>query len=169
MEIRATKENIFKLIDKLEKRKYILPKFQRDFTWDNSKTQALYNSIIKKHPIGAITLYKNGKTNLIIDGQQRLTSILKLNNDDKTKFKEDFKYEIPTLIWECEDNEDDKIAQFFVDMNDNGSPLDKEDITLTMLSEIYIDIPSWFKQSDHNTINKMYKDRNQLLGVDSSQ
>lgn len=75
---------------------YRIPRFQRDFVWDNKKSAALMDSIFKGFPIGSVILWKT-KTELseirnlggivipgrdtgryisyVIDGQQRLTSL----------------------------------------------------------------------------------------------
>lgn len=67
-------------IDLILKGNIQLPPYQRYFVWDSKKSVALVESFSKKHfvppvIIGAFT--KDGKTsNLILDGQQRLTTVL---------------------------------------------------------------------------------------------
>ena len=71
-----------------------LPEFQRDFKWDPKDTVGLVASIIKGYPIGSLLtwvpgtiefgrrpvhqapgLEKSAAVSLILDGQQRITSI----------------------------------------------------------------------------------------------
>lgn len=71
-----------------------LPEFQRDFKWDPKDTVSLIASIVKGYPIGALltwvpgniefgrrsvhlapSLVKSSSVSLILDGQQRITSI----------------------------------------------------------------------------------------------
>lgn len=58
----------------------ILPDYQRNFSWDESKRKKLIASLKNKEFVPPVTIgsfTKNGvKENLLIDGQQRLTSIL---------------------------------------------------------------------------------------------
>jgi hypothetical protein len=83
--------------------KYWLPTFQRQYVWDSDNIKELLDSIVHNYPIGAIILWNpspekageidptaaplidnnNSMTNnrfYVIDGQQRLTSILLLFN-----------------------------------------------------------------------------------------
>ncbi|WP_044283856.1 DUF262 domain-containing protein [Mycoplasmopsis canis] len=50
-----------------------LPKIQRPFVWKTSQIRDLIESLYNGYPIGYIIISKNEK--LLIDGQQRITSI----------------------------------------------------------------------------------------------
>jgi len=73
-------------LDLIIKGNIVLPKYQRYFVWDDEKTKKLIESIKAEEFIPPVTIGaykehkedKKGETtlNLIIDGQQRLTSIL---------------------------------------------------------------------------------------------
>ncbi len=54
----------------------ILPKYQRNFVWDKQNVIKLIESITDDHFIPSVTIGAYENQNLIIDGQQRLTSIL---------------------------------------------------------------------------------------------
>jgi len=61
-------------------KKYIVPKYQRDYSWDNSEDEweLLWEDIISNytsHYVGILVLQENSKEINIIDGQQRLTTI----------------------------------------------------------------------------------------------
>lgn len=62
------------------KKNLILPKYQRHFVWDEKKVEFLLKSLKEKQfvpPILIGSIENNGDTkNLILDGQQRLTSVL---------------------------------------------------------------------------------------------
>nr|WP_240913689.1 DUF262 domain-containing protein [Thermococcus sp. JdF3] len=87
----------------MEKDNYYLPAFQRDYVWDEDDVKSLIDSILRGYPIGAIILWKpsskdfikddpfavpltdsvvdnGGDYYYVIDGQQRLTSLLLLFN-----------------------------------------------------------------------------------------
>lgn len=67
-------------LDLLLKGNIILPDYQRFFVWDETKVSKLIDTLKKKEFVPPITIgafYENdANQNLILDGQQRLTSIL---------------------------------------------------------------------------------------------
>ena len=74
----------------------VLPKYQRYFVWDSKKVETLIETLKKKEyvpsvTIGTITENDHDNRNYILDGQQRLTSILLAYFavfPNKEKFKE---------------------------------------------------------------------------------
>jgi hypothetical protein len=92
----STKKGLFELLKDVDSGKIQLPDFQRGWVWDDSRIIGLLASIAKSFPIGAIMLLETGNENirfktklvegvtngkdvkpdmLILDGQQRLTSL----------------------------------------------------------------------------------------------
>ncbi len=92
----STKRNLFEILKDVQLGKIQLPDFQRGWVWDDHRIIDLLTSVAKSFPIGAIMLLKTGnpdvkfKTkliegvqnsnpqtpeNLILDGQQRITSL----------------------------------------------------------------------------------------------
>ena len=91
----STKKSLTDLLSDIEKGKIQLPDFQRGWVWDDNRIKGLIASIIKSFPISVVTLLETGenvafKTKpvegatapsgikpeyLILDGQQRLTSL----------------------------------------------------------------------------------------------
>ena len=67
-------------IDLILKENIILPDYQRYFVWSEKKVETLINTFKEKLFVPPITIgaFKDGDTNqnLILDGQQRLTSVL---------------------------------------------------------------------------------------------
>lgn len=105
----STKTRLAALLEEIEKGKIQLPDFQRGWVWDDSHIRSLLVSIARAFPIGAIMLLEAGGEvrfqvrpvegfdplvaqadkveKLILDGQQRLTSltqVLILNDPVKT-------------------------------------------------------------------------------------
>jgi len=91
-----TSESLKFLLQMIHNREMALPDFQRDFVWDPSATDELIESIISNFPAGSLLRIKNGSqplfqpraiegaptllegatpAYLILDGQQRLTSL----------------------------------------------------------------------------------------------
>lgn len=95
--------------------KYIIPKFQREYTWNKDNWEELINDIQESdgsHFIGSIICIKNPDTDTynpeleLIDGQQRLTTIsllfcaiYKLLKAGAPKDNEDFRSELANLKW----------------------------------------------------------------------
>jgi hypothetical protein len=52
-----------------------LPSMQRGFVWKPAKIEALWDSLLRKFPIGSFLFSKSGDDYLLMDGQQRATSI----------------------------------------------------------------------------------------------
>lgn len=88
--------DIFEILQDINKGKIQLPEFQRDWTWDDNRIRALIASIVESYPVGALTFMEFGgeakfkyrpiegchdilkdkkPESLILDGQQRLTSL----------------------------------------------------------------------------------------------
>lgn len=67
-------------IDLILKKNIVLPEYQRYFVWDENKVATLIGTFKKKEFVPPVTIgaFKEGGAtqNLILDGQQRLTSIL---------------------------------------------------------------------------------------------
>lgn len=79
------------LLDQIELGSIGLPELQRPFVWKNAKVRELFDSMYKGYPVGYLLFWQNGggdavktigvgthqkiPTLLIVDGQQRLTSL----------------------------------------------------------------------------------------------
>src|SRR5512137_2952730 len=90
-----TSEPLKFMLALIQNREMALPDFQRDFVWDPAATDELIESIISNYPAGTLLRIKNGQqllfqprafegaptlngqkpSYLILDGQQRLTSL----------------------------------------------------------------------------------------------
>lgn len=83
--------SLSKLMDDIEMGEIGLPDIQRPFVWKNSKVRDLFDSMYRGYPVGYLLFWENDITNgvkqigtnthqrvphlLIVDGQQRLTSL----------------------------------------------------------------------------------------------
>lgn len=79
------------LIDGIQSRDIVLPEFQREYVWNREQAKQLLVSLIKEYPVGGILLWKTeqppelknietlpeklGTVNVLLDGQQRLTTL----------------------------------------------------------------------------------------------
>jgi|LSQX01.2.fsa_nt_gb hypothetical protein len=101
----STKTQLSKLLDEITEGKIQLPDFQRGWIWDDEHIRSLMISIARLFPIGAVMLLENGgeakfkvrpiegvmldtkhaykAERLVLDGQQRLTSLTQVLKLDK--------------------------------------------------------------------------------------
>lgn len=83
--------NIRQIIDKINDNQLFVPAFQREYVWKRKNVKALFESLIKKYPFGILLTWETtkppelkgkvqhvpqmGAVKLILDGQQRITSL----------------------------------------------------------------------------------------------
>jgi len=93
------------LLDQIELGSIGLPELQRPFVWKNAKVRELFDSMYKGYPVGYLLFWQNGSGEavktigvgshqkvpslLIVDGQQRLTSLYAVLKGKKV-LREDF-------------------------------------------------------------------------------
>lgn len=92
----STKKSLYEILKDVNSGKIQLPDFQRGWVWDDNRIKGIIASVAKSFPIGAIMLLETGNENirfktkpvegaigvngtkpemLILDGQQRITSL----------------------------------------------------------------------------------------------
>ena len=92
----STSEMLKSILDSVKSGRTQLPDFQRGWVWDDERIRNLLTSILKSYPIGAVMLLETGGSGinfkprlveglildnevtpqrLILDGQQRITSL----------------------------------------------------------------------------------------------
>jgi hypothetical protein len=92
----STKTSLYDILKDINKGKIQLPDFQRSWVWDDNRIKGIIASVAKSFPIGAVMLLETGNESirfkttpiqgapvlngqepelLILDGQQRLTSL----------------------------------------------------------------------------------------------
>lgn len=88
---------ISELLDSIAKFDLVLPEFQREYVWDLEQAKQLLVSLIKEYPTGSLLFWKTdnppdikndavdknrlGRTSVILDGLQRLTTLYLLLRD----------------------------------------------------------------------------------------
>jgi len=82
------------LIDDIRKNDLVLPEFQREYVWSRDQAKQLLVSLLRKYPVGSLLFWKTddppelknldnlpeklGTIQIILDGQQRLTTLYML-------------------------------------------------------------------------------------------
>src|SRR4051812_28210678 len=99
----GTQLSISELIGQIGKEELILPEFQRGYVWNREKVKEYLTSLYRGFPTGSFLIWKTpnpglarGATldsssnffQLILDGQQRLTSIYTLLKGEPPRFYE---------------------------------------------------------------------------------
>lgn len=79
-------------LDQWQAKQLVIPAFQRDYVWDVKKASKLIESLILGLPVPGVFLFRSkGSENLqIVDGQQRILSIIKFQDekfDEKSIFR----------------------------------------------------------------------------------
>jgi len=89
---------IQELINDIKTRDLVLPEFQREYVWTKDQAKQLFTSLIKQYPVGGLLFWKTteppdlknmphtpeaaGAYRVILDGQQRLTTLYLLITGD---------------------------------------------------------------------------------------
>jgi uncharacterized protein with ParB-like and HNH nuclease domain len=82
---------ISELLDSIEARDLVLPEFQREYVWTKDQAKQLVDSLCRDFPVGGLLFWKTdkppelknvdtlpdklGTVSVILDGQQRLTTL----------------------------------------------------------------------------------------------
>lgn len=116
--IKADREYLREIFQKIERGEYAVPVFQRDFVWKPSQMINLFDSILRGYPIGSLVLWNSSDVHqskhiltdqiinvptpdyYILDGRQRLTTlygVLSPNEEKSPVFKLFFNLEKQTF------------------------------------------------------------------------
>lgn len=89
------------ILDHIDLGLLALPEFQRGYVWNRDQVRGLFDSLYKRHPIGGLLVWatssqsapfrgdkglNSGIVNLLLDGQQRVTSLYGVVRGKKPKF-----------------------------------------------------------------------------------
>lgn len=118
-ELHVSKKSIGKLFSEMQKRKFIIPDFQRPYKWYQEKCETLWENIENftnteakngaDYFLGTIVSYTDGNKNQeIIDGQQRITSFFlllrafykKLEDMNEDEDVKGLKNQVAPCIWD---------------------------------------------------------------------
>ena len=87
---------IIRLLNQIEHKELVLPEFQREYTWNRDQAKTLISSYLNDFPTGALLFWKtkqkialknmphfkfDERVDVILDGQQRLTTLFLLIKD----------------------------------------------------------------------------------------
>ncbi len=124
-------------LEGVSKKDIVLPEFQREYVWPKEKSKQLMVSLVKNYPVGSLLIWKTddapelknvdrlpdklGTLQIILDGQQRLTTLYMLLKGDIPPFYKigDIQYDPRDLYYNLDSGE----FQYFQALKMRGDPL----------------------------------------------
>ena len=106
------------IISQIDLGSYAMPVFQRGYVWSRDQVRKLMNSLYKGYPIGELLVWNTvtdpslsrgdgplspGNVNLILDGQQRMTSLYGIIRGCPPKFFDGNEYSFTNLYFNVEE------------------------------------------------------------------
>lgn len=92
---------IYTILDNIDSGHMALPEFQRGYVWNRDQVRGLFDSLYRRHPVGSLLVWVTeskgaeyrgsgklapGVVNLLLDGQQRMTSLYGVIRGQPPKF-----------------------------------------------------------------------------------
>ena len=89
------------ILDHIDSGHFALPEFQRGYVWNRDQVRGLFDSLYRRHPIGGLLVWATetnaaahrgdgptaaGVVKLLLDGQQRITSLYGVVRGKQPKF-----------------------------------------------------------------------------------
>jgi len=89
------------ILDHIDSGHMALPEFQRGYVWNRDQVRGLFDSLYRRHPVGGLLVWATesktaahrgdgplaaGVVKLLLDGQQRITSLYGVVRGDPPKF-----------------------------------------------------------------------------------
>lgn len=122
------------ILDQIDLGAMALPEFQRGYVWNRDQVRKLMFSLYRKHPVGSLLVWVTktenadtrgdgnltpGSVKLILDGQQRITSLYGMIRGQQPKFFEGDAKAFTGLYF----NLDDETFEFFAPLKMKDNPL----------------------------------------------
>lgn len=172
------------LIEKIKNKEITLPEIQRRYVWTSTKVRDLLDSLYRCYPTGTILVWENQGRNqpsrnfdvdmtpsqsamstnlMLLDGQQRLTSLTALMTGNPVKVKKRRKLKPIEIMFnlehpdefsraeESEDNDEDEENEEFSDQEDESTDEDKinlKKLTFVVYSRSLENKKEWVKVTD---------------------
>jgi hypothetical protein len=126
--------NITTILDQIEMGSIALPEFQRGYVWNRDQVRGLIDSLYRRHPVGSLLVWEtkteqaselvrgdsklsSGSVKLLLDGQQRITSLHGIIRGKAPQFFEGNAQAFTGLYFNLEDETFEFYA--FLKMQDN--------------------------------------------------
>lgn len=153
------------ILDQIDSGDIALPEFQRGYVWNRDQVRGLFTSLYRGYPIGGFLTWNtraesavgrggpivvDGTVKLLLDGQQRVTSLYGVIRGRAPKFFEGDPKTFTGLYF----NLDDEIFEFYapVKMKDNPAWIDVTDLMLSGMGR-YLTQITQTPGSDNDRLN----------------
>ncbi|NWJ47779.1 MAG: DUF262 domain-containing protein [Chloroflexi bacterium] len=122
------------ILDQIDIGAMALPEFQRGYVWNRAQVKGLVQSLYRRYPVGGLLVWVTkteganvkgdnklapGSVELLLDGQQRITSLYGLIRGNPPKFFEGNKEAFTNLYFNLEEEE----FEFYASLKMKGNPL----------------------------------------------
>ncbi|RJP44845.1 MAG: DUF262 domain-containing protein [Desulfobacteraceae bacterium] len=122
------------ILDQIDLRSMALPEFQRGYVWNRNQVKGLMDSLYRRHPVGSLLVWVTqtdnapargtealapGVVKLILDGQQRITSLYGIIKGKPPKFFDGNSSSFTGLYFHL----DDEIFEFYAPMKMGDNPM----------------------------------------------
>ncbi|NLT73447.1 MAG: DUF262 domain-containing protein [Chloroflexi bacterium] len=177
---------IRELLDDIAKLDIVLPEFQREYVWQREQAKQLMVSLFKAYPTGSLLFWKTanppdiknstispdkiGTTEVILDGQQRLTTLyLLIKGEIPPYYREsDIENDPRNLYFNLEDGDFQYYQSTRMDNNPTWLPVTDCFASRSEINPIEI---AQFKSDDRETLgdraNRYYSNLNRLHSIEN--
>lgn len=122
------------ILDQIDMASIALPEFQRGYVWNRDQVRGLMDSLYRKHPVGSLLVWetktenadtrgngslKTGSVKLLLDGQQRISSLYGIIRGEPPKFFDGNPDTFTGLYFNLED----EIFEFYAPLKMKDNPL----------------------------------------------
>ncbi len=122
------------ILDQVDLGSMALPEFQRGYVWNRDQVRGLMHSLYRKHPVGSLLVWMTrtesasargngelapGTVKLLLDGQQRITSLYGIIRGNPPKFFDGNAQSFTGLYF----NLDDESFEFYAPLKMKDNPL----------------------------------------------
>ena len=159
----------------LESAFYVIPRFQRPYSWDKDNIQEFWQDSIVNNDdeyfIGALVVFKRkDKSYGIVDGQQRLTTITIMLSALRNTYKDNGFEESAIGLHGLIEKRDINNESRYIIKTESSFPFFQEHVQKFSEPELDSEIKSEEKtiQSAHKQINGLIKDAIQAIKIDST-
>ena len=141
------------IIDYIDLGNYALPKFQRGYVWNRDQVRKMMNSLYRGYPIGGLLIWETavnddiirggtartaGTVSMILDGQQRMTSLFGIIRGQAPRFFEGNASAFTNLYF----NLDEETFEFYMPAKMKDNP-------------VWVNVTQVFKEGQAYVQNRM--------------
>lgn len=174
--------NISTILDQIDMGSIALPEFQRGYVWNRDQVKNLMDSLYRRHPVGSLLVWVTqtdqaaehargdgqlspGIVELLLDGQQRITSLYGIIRGKVPKFFDGNAQAFSGLYFNVDYDANENPFEFYAPMKMQGNPL-WISVTELMQQGIGNFMQPFFTNPDYQPKVSLYLERlNAVAGI----